>query len=148
MSLVYRVPRQLLVKTFAHFRECGQGQRECQVLWVGSWSCPEQISEIAHPKHEANLYGFALDGAWLNAFWLRLGQDNMGIRVQVHTHPREAFHSATDDQYPILHTPGFLSLVIPDFGLGHVGFNGAYLAEIQPNGKWRQVAINDRLVIE
>jgi hypothetical protein len=47
----------------------------------------------------------------LNQFWLDLVNRSVGIRVQVHTHPFEAFHSATDDGYPIVHSPGFLSLV-------------------------------------
>ncbi|MDB5513884.1 MAG: hypothetical protein JWQ17_642 [Tardiphaga sp.] len=35
------------------------------------------------------------------------------------------FISKTDDDYPIIHKPGFLSLVIPGFGLGPVGFKDA-----------------------
>ncbi len=92
--------------------------------------------------------GFALDDRWLSAFWLRLGRDNMGVHIQVHTHPREAFHSSTDDNFPLIHTPGFLSLVIPNFGLGPVGFRDAYLAEIQGDGSWRRVPIADRLSLE
>lgn len=71
----------------------------------------------------------------------------MGIRVQVHTHPEEAFHSETDDAFPIIHKPGFLSLVIPNFGLGPTGFENAYLTEIQPDGRWQEVAIPSRLVL-
>jgi len=71
----------------------------------------------------------------------------MGIRVQVHTHPAEAFHSAVDDAFPIIHTPGFLSLVIPNFGLGPVGFNDAFLTEIQHDGRWREVALAERIIV-
>ena len=48
-----------------------------------------------------------------------------------------------DDEYPIIQiqTPGFLSLVIPNFGLGPVDFDEAYLTEIQPNGRWKEVTI-------
>jgi hypothetical protein len=88
-----------------------------------------------------------LDDTWLNEFWLELGATGMGIRVQVHTHPGAAFHSRTDDEFPIIHTPGFLSLVIPNFGLGPIGFHEAYLAEIQPGGHWRKVAIASRLAL-
>jgi hypothetical protein len=79
---------------------------------------------------------------------LRLRKENLGIRVQVHTHPGPAFHSAVDDTYPIIHTPGFLSLVIPNFALGTVGFDGAFLTEIQPDGRWRQVDISKRLLVQ
>ncbi len=144
----YRLPRSVLDRTFAHFRECGRGRCECQVLWTGPWSAPNRIADVTHPKHAAHLGGFVVDDGWLHKFWLDLGKTDFGIRVQVHTHPGEAFHSETDDQYPIIHKPGFLSLVIPNFGLGAVGFDHAYLTEIQPDGRWRQVPIPAQLEVE
>jgi len=148
VSTIYRLPRRVLDETFAHFRRCGAGRRECQTLWIGPWATPDLITEAVHPKHEAHSGGFVLDNPWLSDLWLRLADENLGIRFQVHTHPAEAFHSPIDDDFPIIHTPGFLSLVIPDFALGPVGFDGAYLSEIQIDGSWRQISIAERLVLE
>ncbi|MBI3699656.1 MAG: hypothetical protein HY242_04335 [Afipia sp.] len=145
--MVYRLPRSVLEETFTHFRRCGRGHEECQALWLSSWSQPDVITNVVHPKHVAHFGGFVLDDLWLSAFWLTLGQTNMGIRVQVHTHPEEAFHSLTDDEFPIIHSPGFLSLVIPNFALGQIGFRDAYLTEIQPDGRWKEVTIPSRLVL-
>ena len=39
------------------------------------------------------------------------------------------------------------SLVIPNFGLGPVGFEETYLTEIQPDGRWMEVSIDSRLVL-
>jgi hypothetical protein len=147
VSTVYQLPLRILQETFAHFRGCGCGRRECQVLWVSPWAAPEMISKVVHPKHEAHLGGFALDDRWLNDFWFTLARESLGIRIQVHTHPAEAFHSPTDDAFPIIHTTGFLSLVIPNFALGQIGFEDAYLTEIQDDGRWRGVAIKERLVL-
>jgi hypothetical protein len=144
---MYRLPRRVLDETFAHFRRCGCGRRECQVLWIGPWDKPDSIVRVVHPKHEAHRGGFVLDDHWLNAFWFSLAQESMGIRIQVHTHPGEAFHSPTDDAFPIIHTTGFLSLVIPNFALGPIGFADAFLTEIQEDGRWREVAIAKRLVL-
>ena len=113
----------------------GRGREECQILWLSSWDAPKVIAKVVHPKHVAHRGGFVLEDRWLNDFWMELGNTNMGIRVQVHTHPQEAFHSPTDDEFPIIHKPGFLSLVIPNFGLGPVGFRDAYLTEIQIDGE-------------
>lgn len=143
----YNVDHNILVRTFDHFRRCGQGRRECQALWIGPWRSPDLITEVVHPAHRANAQGFLLDDGWLNKFWLDLASADYGVRVQVHTHPARAFHSSTDDAFPIVHTPGFLSLVIPNFALGPVGLRGAYLTEIQPDGRWQQVAIAERLEI-
>lgn len=143
----YRIPRSLLERTFAQFRMCGEGERECQALWISAWHRPQDILDVVHPEHRAHALGFDLDSGWLNAFWLKLAEAGMGIRVQVHTHPDLAFHSPTDDAYPIIHTPGFLSLVIPDFGLGPVDFKKAYLAQIAEDGRWREVPIAAHLEV-
>lgn len=144
----FHLQRDILRRTFEHFRECGEGCRECQALWLSSWANPAIITEVVHPEHEVHVGGFVLDDRWLNDFWLRLARDNLGICIQVHTHPGAAFHSPIDDAYPVIHTPGFLSLVIPNFALGPIGFERAYLTELQDNGGWRQVAIGDRIILE
>jgi hypothetical protein len=145
---VYRVPPAVLRETFAVLRRCGAGCRECQALWVSPWSDPGVITAVVHPVHRARGDGFELDGEWLTTFWGELARTESGVRVQIHTHPGAAFHSPTDDEWPIIHTPGFLSLVIPDFAHGAVGFTGAYLTEIQPEGTWREVRdIADRLEV-
>jgi hypothetical protein len=147
VSTSYRLEHGLIEETFRQFRECGCGRHECQALWLSAWSQPEIITKVVHPKHAAHFGGFVLADDWLNDFWLELGETGTGIRVQVHTHPGEAFHSRIDDEFPIIHTPGFLSLVIPNFGLGPVGFQEAYLTEIQPDGRWKEVPIASRLVL-
>jgi hypothetical protein len=147
MSAAYTLPRRILEETFAHFRGCGRGRRECQVLWIGPWDAPTTITKAIHPKHEAHIGGFVLDNAWLNDLWFALARESLGIRIQVHTHPGEAFHSPTDNDFPIVHTVGFLSLVIPNFGLGPIGFEEAYLAEIREDGRWSEEAIAERLIV-
>lgn len=144
---VYRLPHRILDETFAHFRGCGRGKRECQVLWISPWDASETITKVVHPKHESHIGGFNLHDYWLNDFWLTLARENMGIRIQVHTHPAEAFHSPTDDAFPIIHTVGFLSLVIPNFALGPTSFLDAYLTEIQADGHWCEVSIAERLIL-
>jgi len=92
-----------------------------------------------HPRHEARGDGFQLDEAWLTKFWNELAETRSGIRAQVHTHPQRAFHSPTDDTWPIVHTAGFLSLVIPNFAMGPVSLEGSYLTMIEDNGNWNRV---------
>jgi hypothetical protein len=142
---MYTLPLLLLKETFAHFRDCGRGRRECQSLWLSPWDTPGTITRVVHPKHRSHVGGYVVDDAWLNAFWVELAEINMGVRVQVHTHPAEAFHSASDDAFPIIHRAGFLSLVIPNFATGPVGFDDAYLTEIQGDGSWKEVPVTSRL---
>jgi hypothetical protein len=144
---MYRLPRRMINETFATLRSCGAGERECQLYWASPWTDSLTLTEVVHPKHRSNFHGSILDGAWISRFWLDLADRNLGVRVQVHTHPGEAFHSATDDDYPLIHETGFLSLVIPDFAAGPVGFRRAYLTEIQTDGAWRQVPVDERFKV-
>src|SRR5438105_3166025 len=139
----YRISSDLLAQTFAFFRSCGEGRRECQVVWTSPWANPAVISSVVHPRHRVHRGGFEIESAWLTEFWLELARTKQGIRVQAHTHPHAAFHSAIDDAYPIIPSCGFLSLVIPNLAMGRVSFEGAYLTEIQADGSWRQVCIEN-----
>lgn len=147
MKVRYRISSDLLAQTFAFFRSCGEGKRECQVVWTSPWADPDVITAVVHPRHRAYRGGFDIDSAWLNEFWLELARVEQGIRVQAHTHPRTAFHSKTDDAYPMVSSTGFLSLVVPNFAMGPVGFEDAYLTEIQADGSWRQVPIESRFEV-
>ena len=145
--MAFFVPHRMLELTFDHFRKCGRGQRECQILWTSSWNAVEEITGVVHPQHRAHVGGFEIESAWLTSFFLELLERNEGVRVQVHTHPGEAFHSRTDDAYPMIHTPGSLSLVIPRFATGEVGFDDAFLAELDNDGQFREVPIHRHLTV-
>jgi len=80
-----------------------------------------------------------VDDEWITRLFLDLARRDMGIRAQVHTHPTEAFHSATDDAYPAVHMPGLFSLVIPDFAQGAVTLEHSYLAQLGTNGRFHEI---------
>lgn len=144
---MYRLPRRMIDETFTTLRSCGAGVRECQLFWASAWSDPLDLTHVIHPKHYSDAHGSALDNAWISKFWVDLADRDLGVRVQVHTHPCEAFHSQTDDAFPLIHEAGFLSLVIPDFATGPASFNRAYLTEIQPDGSWSEVAVGERFTV-
>jgi hypothetical protein len=141
----YALPRRILAETFELFRSCGGGRCECQALWVGPWAHPNLITQVVHPLHSASSVGFDVDGAWLSDLWTHLATENLGLRAQCHTHPQSAYHSATDDELPILKTAGFLSFVVPRFAMGPVGFVDAFLARVDEQGQFREVAITEHL---
>lgn len=140
------VSAQLIADTFAIFRDCGGGRRECVAYWLGPAATPGKVDEVIHPKHTSMDGGYQIDDQWLTTFWFTLARQRRSVRVQIHTHPREAFHSSTDDAWALIDTPGFLSIVIPHYGLGSVGLDGAYLAE-RSGREWREVAASTRLDI-
>ncbi|WP_284352654.1 hypothetical protein [Roseisolibacter agri] len=134
-------------ETFDILRRCGGNCRECAVLWVVSWDSPDTVTRVVHPTHRARAAEVEIDPAWLTGFFVELAQRGEGIRAQVHSHPGRAFHSATDDAWPAIHTPGFLSLVVPRFAQGPAGLIHTYLAQITSGGGWRSLPPADYLEV-
>ncbi|MGH2361695.1 MAG: hypothetical protein ACRDGM_14280 [bacterium] len=141
------IATQLLEETYQRLRSCGQRRRECHLYWIASWQNPSRIVRTAHPVHTATAVSVEIDMAWMNAFFLELADRSECIRVQVHSHPGGAFHSGTDDRWPAIHLPGFLSLVIPDFATGEPDLSGAFLAAYDALGAWNEVPL-ERISVE
>ena len=57
-----------------------------------------------------------VDGDELHRLNVWLYEAQQVIGVQVHSHPVDAYHSDTDDAYPIATLEGSLSIVLPLFG--------------------------------
>lgn len=134
----------VLEQAFEHLRQCGAGRRECVVYLTGPVDQADVVDAVVHPRHTAGPAGYDLDSAAIAELWRDLVSVGRSIRVQVHTHPGAAFHSSRDDALALVHTPGFLSLVIPSFALGPVGFDGAYLGERTPDGRWVAAPLSER----
>jgi len=106
------------------------------------------VDEVVHPRHSAHAGGYDVDGAWQNQLWLRLAREGRRLLAQVHTHPAAAYHSRRDDLMAAQQTPGFLSLVVPEFALGDVSLRATYLAERAADGSWVSVDPAQKIMIE
>ena len=126
----------VLDSSFRQLRECGAGRSERVVYWCASLDQPDRLTRAVHPMHRAGHGGYEVDSAWVTQFFLDLRRARQTVRAQVHTHPREAGHSWTDDQFSLVPAAGFLSLVIPGFAVGLVGLADAALVRMQPDGAW------------
>jgi proteasome lid subunit RPN8/RPN11 len=144
---VKQLNREVLEQTFEHLRRCGAGRRECVVYLTGPVDQPDVVDGVVHPHHTASAVGYDLDSAAIAELWRELAAERRSIRVQVHTHPGPAYHSSRDDALAIVHTPDFLSLVIPRFAEGDVGLEGAFLAARDGAGQWVEVSIHDHLEV-
>lgn len=67
---------------------------------------------------------------------------------QVHTHPTTAYHSDTDDHFPLVTLLGALSIVIPDFArLGTAGIREWAFYRLVGRGRWAELTRNDNVEI-
>lgn len=132
-----RVSPEVVAKTFQTLKDCGAGKCECGVFWTGL-SESSSVDGVEHPIHDRSPFGYAVNDTWLTEFWKRLAASRMSVKAQIHSHPSEAFHSATDDRWPIVSQPGFLSIVVPDFGIGEANFDRAWVGRLRPDGEWER----------
>jgi hypothetical protein len=137
--MTLRLREGLLTEVFSTLREHGAGQDECVVYLAGPLDTRSVVDELLHPEHAAFPGFYEIDQAWLHRTWLDLARRGREIRLQVHTHKFDAFHSETDDGYPIVNTAGFLSLVLPRFATGPVGLSDAYLTRLEADGRWHEL---------
>lgn len=137
----------VLKDSFEHLRGCGAGRRECVVVWVGPVHQPGLVDEVIHPRHTASAVAYDIDPGWVGELWLALAGRGKTVRAQVHTHPGSAYHSPRDDTHGLIHTEGFVSIVIPRFALGPVGLAGAFATIRTATGGWSEVDVSDAISV-
>ena len=103
-----------------HLREAGLSGNERFILWTGIVQDARFLVRTMHvPKQTAYRTSSGLcvrvEADELHRLNVWLYEHGERLAIQVHTHPTEAYHSDTDDTYPIVTTLGGLSLVVPDF---------------------------------
>jgi hypothetical protein len=118
------------------------------LYWCDSLDQPGLLTRVVHPVHHAGHGGYEVDSAWVTQFFLGLRSSRETVRVQVHTHPHAAGHSAIDDRFALAPANGFLSLVIPDFATGPAVLAGTVLVRMQPDGTWTPVLPEEALHVE
>jgi len=134
-----RVASDIVQRTFSTLRECGRAECECAVYWIGP-SESNAVNGVEHPIHRRSPFGYEINDHWLTDFWKRLAASKHSVKAQVHTHPGEAFHSETDDNWPIVSKEGFLSIVIPDFATGEISLKNAWIGRLRGDGIWSRLA--------
>jgi hypothetical protein len=114
------VPKSAAVETMAHLRTVGKQGLEGVALWAGKHTADSFTVECAIiPRQKAfrSEHGllYTVGSEELHQINVWLYENRMTLVAQIHSHPGAAYHSDTDDLYPIVTTVGALSLVVPDF---------------------------------
>jgi hypothetical protein len=116
------IPFELVDQTLEPLQDAGRRGYEAFVLWGGrleeegrfefvSAYFPEQTMSRGQEGLLVTVEGEALFRV-NRAFYER----GLILGGQVHSHPTDAYHSSTDDAYPMMTLIGGLSGVVPDFG--------------------------------
>ncbi len=137
------IPANVVEVTDQVLRDAGRRRAEMFVLWTGHVVdntftatfayVPEQVAYALADGLCVTVLGDALHT--LNK-WLY--EHGYALAVQVHTHPTRAYHSTTDDAYPIVTQRGGLSVVVPDFAAAGVRGPGTAVYRLGEGG-WRRL---------
>jgi hypothetical protein len=141
------VPGSVVQDTDTQLRAAGVSRCECFVLWTGVREDRTFRVRTGHvPRQKAYQFPEGLcvrvDGDELHRLNVWLFENHEELAVQVHSHPTEAYHSDTDDTYPIVTMRGGLSLVVPDFA--HTGLRGPGVASYRLGfSGWNELSENE-----
>ena len=135
----FLVPADICETSDQELRDAGSHGNERFILWSGVVRDERFLVRTMHsPKQTAYRLPSGLcvrveaDELHRLNVWLYENGERLG--VQVHSHPTEAFHSDTDDAYPMVTTLGGLSLVVPDFARYGVRGRGTALYRLSDTG--------------
>jgi hypothetical protein len=139
----FRVPGAILDRTEAEICAAGADGYELFVLWTGVINgesfdvitphVPKQTSYRLESGLCVRVAGDELHR--LNRWMFEAGEI---LGVQVHSHPTDAYHSETDDAYPMVTLLGGLSIVVPQFGRDGIACPGTAAYRLSPQG-WTEV---------
>ncbi len=119
------VPLSLIDETLKPLQKAGRHGCEAFVLWGGNLVDHGTRFEFVSSYVPAQTCSRGPDGLLVvvegealfranQAFYRR----GLTLACQVHSHPTDAYHSSTDDTFPLMTLIGGLSGVVPCFGQG------------------------------
>jgi hypothetical protein len=118
---VFEVPPVVVGDTEASLRTAGRNGHELFVLWTGRVAGAIFQVRNSHVPRQTSYRtedgcGVRVEGDALHELNRWLFEHGETLGAQVHSHPTDAFHSVTDDTYPIVTVEGGLSIVAANFG--------------------------------
>lgn len=135
------IPKKSIEEVYVHIRSAGEKGVEGVALFAGQKN--NSIFEIKTAliprqkafNHEGGLL-YTVDGEELHRINVWLYKNKLSIIAQIHSHPSKAYHSDTDDKYPIVTTIGGISIVVPDFGFGQISVSAWAVYRLNTNRIW------------
>lgn len=135
------VPSACVEEAHAHLRRVGQRGLEGFALWAGELDGDTFLVRANIIPEQRGLRSdlgvcVVVGGDELHRINVWLYEHNMILIAQLHSHPGEAYHSATDNAYPIATSVGSLSLVVPDFASEPFSLANCAVYRLLPSRGW------------
>jgi len=140
-----RVSRACVEQAHSHLRRVGEMGLEGFALWAGELDGDTFLVRANIIPEQRGLRSdlgvcVVVDGDELHRINVWLYEHGMTLIAQLHSHPEEAYHSSTDDTYPIATTNGSLSLVIPYFARASFSLTDCAVYRLLPPRRWVELS--------
>lgn len=148
------IPYQCLVTAYDHMRDAGRKRLEGVALFAGKEEgLTFKIEKTIVPEQQAMSLEdgllYAVDGEELHKINVWLYENKMSLISQIHSHPSRAYHSSTDDAYPIVATVGGISIVVPDFASKAIDISTWAVYRLSIKNEWEELnSIQKNTLIE
>ena len=147
----FSISEELIEKTESTLRAAGNDGYEMFVLWSGRLEGERFSFCTAHAPRQTSYrtkegLSVKVHGSELHRLNVWLFENQETLAAQVHAHPNDAFHSHTDDTYPIVTTRGGLSLVAADFARDGLLSDTSALYRLEEHG-WDEVSLHEMLEV-
>ena len=139
----FRIDAKAIRETEEAIQAAGKDGYELFVVWSGTRDVDTfTVSKVHAPEQTSYKLDTGLcvriDGSELHRLNVWLYEARQIIGVQIHSHPADAYHSYTDDTYPIATLEGSLSIVLPFFGRDGWGSSDIATYRLE-RGHWRKL---------
>jgi len=145
------IPSRFIGETENALRKAGQEDYELFVLWSGRIEGTSfEVENLHVPKqksyHTDDGLSVVVEGPELHRLNVWLYEHKQIIGAQIHAHPDDAYHSETDDTFPIATTLGSFSIVVPEFARRGLLGAGTRVFRLRSEGWVRDAAPSSELV--
>ena len=145
------VPQAVVNEVQEFLREAGTSENEAVGFWAGKADGETfRVRAAVIPNQDAvstedGEVAVILSGDELFRMNVWLYRNGLTLVAQIHSHPGDAYHSETDDEFAVMTRVGGLSIVVPDFAREDFTLTGAAVHRLGPDGTWSRLS-NDEAV--
>lgn len=139
------VPRAMISEAHAHLKRVGHAGFEGFALWAGTlegetFTVHRTVIPVQKGVKAEEGLCVRVESEELHRLNVWLHEHAWTLIAQIHSHPTEAYHSETDDAYPIVTTVGGVSIVVPDFAHGSFILEECAVYRLMPDEGWVQLS--------
>ncbi len=139
------VARTAVAEAHAHLRRVGRAGFEGFALWAGvvegqSFTVRQTIIPVQKGIKAEEGVCVRVEAEELHRINVWLHEHGCTLIAQIHSHPTDAYHSETDDAYPIVTTLGGISIVVPDFAKRSFVLEECAVYRLMPGEGWIELS--------